>query len=397
MIDFKLISADHHIAEHPDAWALARHEFGDRAPRVVEDPDGLGKGLWIVADGMKPMRSGYFALGYVVEKHKEGRSIFDNAAHYKDVVATFLEEFRYEDYPQGWSPAAYVKAMDEDNVEAALVLSSWTRINYLQTDAKFQRSIFRAYNEWILDFASHAPKRLFPAPLISILDIDHAVADMREYVTRGCRTVHFPTTIEGDSYYAERFERLWATANDLDIPITVHSGSSQGKLHNTFGDTKRDYDPRAYIINKAHSPSSGSAAAWEFISNLMFSGVFDRYPSLKVACLEFEAGEAASVFSAIDYRYTREATTDPEKSVNKRYPSEYLSENVFFSFEDDPVAFRAAEIYGADNYMWGSDFPHHTSTYPHSTGLIESLSEGIDPAVRRKMIRDNANQLFKFV
>ena len=397
MLDFKLISADCHVAEHPDAWELARREYGDRAPRVVENPQGLGKGLWIMAEGMKPMRSAYFALGYVVDKHRKGESVYENATHFKEIVTTFLEEFRYEDYPQGWEPAAYVAALDRDNIEAAQVFSSWTRINYLQTDAKYQRSVFRAYNEWILEFASYAPKRLFPVPLISILDIDLAVADMREYVKRGCKTVHLPTTIEGDKYYHERYEPLWATATDLDIPLSVHSGSSQGKAHDTFGDQKRAYDPRDYVIRKAHDASAGAGVAWEFISNLIFSGVFDRHPSLKVACIEFGVGEAASVFDSIDYLFVREATTDPEKSINKRYPSEYLRENVFFGFEDDPVAVKAATVYGEDNYLWGSDFPHHTTTYPHSTTLLEGFGDGMDPAILRKMGRDNANRLYGFV
>lgn len=398
MIDFKMISADHHIGEHPNAWKLVQREFGDRAPRVVENPPGLGKGLWIVADGMKPMRSAYFAMGYLVDKHKQGASIHEDAMRYKNGVRKFTEEFRYEDYPQTWESSAYVKAMDEDNVEAALVLSSWTRINYVHTDAKFQRSIFRSYNEWILEFASYAPKRLFPAPLLSILDIDLAVADMKEYVKRGCKSVHIPTTIDDDAYYHERFEPLWATAADLGIPLTVHAGSTQGgRQHGSWGDTKREYDPRAFVIHKHPNPSSSSECAWQFVSNLIFSGVFDRYPSLKVSCVEFHAGEAPSVYSNIDYQYAREAAVDPEKTINKRFPSEYLKNNVFWGFEDDPVAIRAAGIYGEDNQLWGSDFPHHTTTYPRSAALLEELGKGTDPAVLRKVCRDNANKLYRFV
>jgi predicted TIM-barrel fold metal-dependent hydrolase len=133
------------------------------------------------------------------------------------------------------------------------------------------------------------------------------------------------------------------------------------------------------------------------INNLIFSGVFDRYPSLKVACVEFHAGEAPSVYANIDYQYAREAAVDPEKTINKRFPSEYLRDNVFWGFEDDPVVVRAAEIYGKDNQLWGSDFPHHTTTYPHSAALLERLGKGMDPAVLRKVCRENANRLYKFV
>ena len=58
MADYQLIGADAHMAEHPAAWARAQKEYPDRAPRVVKDPPGLGKGLWILFDeNISPARS----------------------------------------------------------------------------------------------------------------------------------------------------------------------------------------------------------------------------------------------------------------------------------------------------------------------------------------------------
>jgi hypothetical protein len=54
MIDFKLISVDDHVNEHPAAWERAQREFGERAPHVIENPPELGKGLWIIAEGLPP-------------------------------------------------------------------------------------------------------------------------------------------------------------------------------------------------------------------------------------------------------------------------------------------------------------------------------------------------------
>src|SRR6266542_4573745 len=68
MLDFKLISVDDHVNEHPAAWERAQREFGDRVPHIIENPPDLGKGLWIIAEGLPPVRSAYFALGHVVEK-----------------------------------------------------------------------------------------------------------------------------------------------------------------------------------------------------------------------------------------------------------------------------------------------------------------------------------------
>jgi len=396
MPDFKLISADCHISEPPEAFARVAKEYGDRAPKVVENPQGYGPGLWIIGEGLTPMRSAYFGMGYVIEKPKgRGMSIYANGEHFKKKVQDYLKNFRYEDYPQGWEPSAYLGALDQDGIEAALIFPSWARYNYVQSDAKYQRSIFRSYNEWVLDFAAYSPKRLFPVPMLSILDIDLAIADMKEYIKRGCKTVMIPTTIDGSGYYEDMYEPLWQTAEDLGIPLTVHSGSSQGRAMVSHGDSARKGDPRTYIIHKPVTNAAGAQAAWEFVSNLIFSGVFDRHPKLKVACAEFEVGEAASVVHSIDYNYGRVSMLDPEKTINKRWPSEYFFENIYFSFEDDPALVRATGIYGENNFIWGSDFPHHMTTYPLSPQALDASFEGIDPNVARKLARDNAIKLYQ--
>jgi predicted TIM-barrel fold metal-dependent hydrolase len=399
MLDFKLISGDCHITEHPDAFVRCQKEFGDKAPRVVDNPEGLGKGLWFLMEGLEPMRVGYFSLGHVVDK-PEGRrnmSIYDDGEKFKKLVSDFRENYRYEDYPQDWEPSAYCKELDRDNVEAMIIFASWARYNYHLEDAKLQRSIFRSYNDWILEFASHAPRRIFPAPMISILDIDNAVADMKDYVKRGCKTVHLPTTIMGSGYYEPIYEPLWRTAVELDIPLTVHSNSSQGRSMKLHGMAKRKEDPREYVIRSEFEGNrfGGPMAAWAFVSNLIFSGVFDRYPSLKVCCSEFQMADAATVVESVDYRVGRLATYDRDRNLNQRWPSEYLRENVFMDFEDSRATVLTTPFYGEDNFYWSSDYPHFQTVWPRSASIFEGMCEGIKPDVMRKLGRDNVNQIYK--
>ncbi|HEY7062210.1 MAG TPA: amidohydrolase family protein [Chloroflexota bacterium] len=392
MLDFQLISADTHVAEHPDAWARVQREYGDRAPHVVQDPPGLSEGLWIITDGLEPMRSAYFALGHIVAK-PEGISNmeqWEDPRAFQRRMLEFNETFRYEDYPGGWEPTAHLRDMDRDGVEAEIIFSSPTRFNYSQTDAPFQRAIFRSYNEWIMEFASAAPRRLFPMPLISILDVDAAVADMREYVKRGCRSVHIPTQILGSGYFEPRYEPLWATAAELDVPLTVHSNSSQNLSRHHVDQGAREFDPRKQIMR-----TTRQVPAVEFVSNLIFSGVFDRYPTLQVVCSEFECHWVAGLVQRVDYNLGRESTYDPERNLNKRLPSEYLRENVSFSFEDDRAGMLTVPLYGEDNLMWGNDYPHHQTTWPYSRPGLEENCAGLDPAVVRRLGRENVSRVYK--
>ncbi|HWP57599.1 MAG TPA: amidohydrolase family protein [Candidatus Acidoferrales bacterium] len=386
MLDFPLISVDEHVNEHPAAWERAQREFGDRAPHVVENPPGLGKGLWIIADSLPPVQSGYFALGHIVEK-PEGithMSVMEDRIKFRDMIRRFNEDFRYEDYPAGWDPAARLKDMDRDHIEAGVFFSSPTRYNYSQNDAKLQRSIFRSYNAWLLEFCSYNPKRLIPMPLISILDIALAVADMKEYANAGCRAVQLPATISGSGYYEDCYEPLWATAEDLGLVVAIHSGTGQGQKRKRV-EGPREGDVRARVIDM-----SRPLPAVSFISNLIFSGVFDRYPKLRVVCTEFDAGWVAAMIERLDYAFGRESTYDPERNINKLNPSEYIRNNVFFSIEDDRAGALTTPIYGEDNFLFGTDYPHHVTTFPYSREVLERNCQGLRAEVIRKLGRENA-------
>ena len=400
MLDYKLLSADCHVVEHPDAFVRVQKEYPDRAPRVIQDPQGQAPGLWFMVEGLEPMHVGYFALGHVIDK-PEGRmniAMYQNEASFKKSVNDFVEGYRYEDFKEDWQADAYLEALDRDNVEACIIYASWARYNYTQDDAKFQRSILNSYNEWMFEtFAEHPSKRMFPAPMISILDVDLAVKDMKYYVKKGAKTLHIPTTILDSGYYENKYEPLWATAVELDVPLSVHANASQGRPMKLHGTKKRDFAPEKFIINSRGAGLGGPSTAWEFISNLMFSGVWDRYPSLKVGVAEFKMDDAAHTFEMLDYEMGRLATYDAERNTYKRRPSEYLKDNVFISFEESRAIVLTSPLYGADNYMWGSDFPHYQSVWPYSSTLVEKACEGLDAATIRKLARENVNKLYHLV
>ena len=209
--------------------------------------------------------------------------------------------------------------------------------------------------------------------------------------------MHLPTSIIGSGYYEPIYEPLWQTAVELDIPLSVHSNSSQGRPMKLHGLAKRDTDPRKYVIGSEFENNrlGGPMAAWEFVSNLIFSGVFDRHPKLKVVCSEFQVNAAASVLEAIDYRVGRSATYDHDLQLYKRLPSEYLRDNVYFDFEDSRSVTLTSSYYGEDNYMWASDYPHFQTIWPRSEQILEENCAGLPAGLARKLGRDNVNKLYK--
>ena len=389
MPEFELISADSHVNEPPEAWARVQKEYGDRAPRVAKDPPGVPKGTWLLIDGLPPVGLSHYSKGLVVGKN-HGISEVEQEKHFETI--RFNENFRYEDYPGGWEPAARLRDQDIDGVAAEILFSSAVRQLYSIADEPFQRAIFRSYNAWLQEFCSHNPERLIGLAILSILDIEHAVADIGEYSKAGFRGVQIPTRIKDSGYYEAKYEPIWAALEETGMIVNVHTSATQGVARKHY-EGPRDVDPKKQSLGLANK----QAPAQQFLGNLILSGVFDRHPRLKVVCAEFDVGWVANLVQQVDYWFGRASTYDAEKNINKQPPSAYFKSNAFFTYQDDRAGVLTTPVFGADNFLWASDYPHGVTTWPNSQATVERNCAGIDPAVKRKLNRDNVAKLYGLI
>jgi predicted TIM-barrel fold metal-dependent hydrolase len=387
MPDFKLISADSHVNEPPAAWERVQREYGERAPKVVKDPPGVPKGIWLLIDGLPPVGLSHYSKGLVVEKSK-GISEVDQEKHFETI--RFNETFRYEDYPGGWEPNARLKDQDIDGVEAEVLFSSAARQLYSITDEPYQRAIFRSYNEWLAEFCRTNPRRLIGLALISILNIEHAVADIQHFAKLGFRGVQLPTRIKDSGYYEEKYEPMWDALEDTGMVINVHTSATQG-VARTHYEGPSEIEPKKQSLGLANR----QAPAQQFLGNMILSGVFDRHPKLRALCAEFDVGWVANLVQQVDYWFGRASTFDTHRNINKCPPSEYFRTNVFFTYQDDRAGVLTTSVYGEDNFLWASDYPHGVTTWPYSRQTVDRNCEGIDPATKRKLNRENAAKLYR--
>jgi len=386
MPEFELISADSHVNEPPEAWARVQKEYSDRAPRVAKDPPGVPKGTWLLIDGLPPVGLSHYSKGMVVSK-SQGISEVEQEKHFETI--RFNENFRYEDYPGGWEPAARLRDQDVDGVQAEILFSSAVRQLYSITDEPFQRAIFRSYNAWLQEFCSYNPNRLIGLAILSILDIVHTVADIDEYAKRGFRGVQIPTRIRDSGYYEPKYEPMWAALEGTGMTVNVHTSATQGIARKHY-EGPRDVEPKKQSLGLANK----QAPAQQFLGNLILSGVFDRHPKLKVVCAEFDVGWVANLVQQVDYWFGRASTYDAERNINKLAPSTYFKTNAFFTYQDDRAGVLTTPVFGADNFLWASDYPHGVTTWPNSQATVDRNCAGIDPAVKRKLNRDNVAKLY---
>ena len=386
MPEFELISADSHVNEPPEAWARVQKEYGDRAPRVAKDPPGVPKGTWLLIDALPPVGLSHYSKGMVVSKN-QGISEVEQEKHFETI--RFNENFRYEDYPGGWEPAARLRDQDVDGVQAEILFSSAVRQLYSITDEPFQRAIFRSYNAWLQEFCSYNPNRLIGLAILSILDIVHTVADIDEYAKRGFRGVQIPTRIRDSGYYEPKYEPMWAALEETGMIVNVHTSVTQG-VARTHYEGPRQEDPVKEPIGFARK----QVPAQQFIGNMILSGNFDRHPKLKVVCAEFDVGWVANMVQQVDYWFGRASTFDANRNMNQLPPSEYFKSNIFFTYQDDRAGVLTTPVYGEDNFLWASDYPHGVTTWPYSKDAVDRNCAGIEPKIKRKLGRDNAAKLY---
>ena len=386
MPDFKLISADSHVNEPPAAWERVQKEYGERAPKVVRDPAGKPKGIWLIIDGLPPVGLSHYSKGLAVGKNR-GISEVEQEKHFATI--RFNETFRYEDYPGGWEPSARLRDQDADGVEAEVLFSSAVRQLYSIVDEPFQRAIFHSYNAWLHEFCSANPNRLLGLALIPILDMEHTVADIYHYAKLGFRGVQIPTRIKDSGYYEAKYEPLWRALEETGMIVNVHTSVTQG-VARTHYEGPREEDPVKEPIGFARK----QVPAQQFVGNMILSGNFDRHPKLRVVCAEFDIGWVANMVQQVDYWFGRDSTFDAERNLNQRPPSEYFKSNIFFTYQDDRAGVLTTPVYGEDNFLWASDYPHGVTTWPFSKDAVDRNCEGIDPKIKRKLGRDNAAKLY---
>ena len=128
-------------------------------------------------------------------------------------------------------------------------------------------------------------------------------------------------------------------------------------------------------------------------ARMIFSGVLDRYPRLKVVSVENEVGWIPFWLDKCDKAYKRHRHS--EKVPMTKLPSEYFAEQIYATFFNDHVGGKMFSWFGVDNCMWSNDYPHQNSTWPHSRDVIARDMADLPAASRDKLLNSNVRKLYK--
>jgi predicted TIM-barrel fold metal-dependent hydrolase len=363
-----LISADSHINEPPDLW-LARvpAAMRDQVPRVVPLPEG---DAWVMFPGAAAK-----AVGLANVAGRKPEEFASKPVTYKEMR------------PGAYDPTARLVDQDVDGVRAEVLYPSPGVAASLDVilDLELRALCTRVYNDWIADYQAYAPDRLVGVGVLPpVEDGDVAEAELRRIRDLGLRTAALtlgeaPTT-------DPRGERVWAAAEETGLVVALHIGS--GRPHNRG----QEYEGFGLPGTREGRMVMNTFALAEQIGILMFSGLMDRHPNLKVVVAESGIGWIPYCLERLDYIFDRHRSY--MGSAIERRPSEIWFSQFAATFQDEEFGAGVIDQVGVGNVMWASDFPHSATTWPNSVAVIDKLLGARDPVLRERIVAGNAAALY---
>jgi predicted TIM-barrel fold metal-dependent hydrolase len=361
---FRILDCDLHVMEPPDLWQrytdekyrhLAPVGLMERVPDLrTNHPDGRA---W----GMKPFRWEKLAASKA-----RGRD---------------EERYRYY-HDKGWNSAVQLEAMDLEGIDAAILYPSrgLQTLAEVDMDPGLAAALARAYNNWLYDFCQADPNRLIGAAMVSVFDINDAVAETKRAVRElGFRGIFIRANIVngrnwGDPYY----DPLWATLVELDVPIGFHESAASAAPH--VGD---QFNGNFALMHAFAFPLENMMA----IGDAIYGGVCERFPRLRIAYLEGNCGWLPWCLWRLDERWELLGDTFSEGLIMK--PSEYFKRQCWVSVdcEESSVKYAIDYLGKSDNIVFSTDFPHIDAQFPH--GSDEFLKLPISDEDKRKILWDN--------
>jgi predicted TIM-barrel fold metal-dependent hydrolase len=266
----------------------------------------------------------------------------------------------------------------------------------------------RAYNRWLADFCAAVPGRRAGQAVVSFDDVEQAIEEIHWAKEHGLGGIMMPALNPGGIYFFDPvLDPIWAAIQDVGLPVSQHGGAGlPGYSPPGLASILTIATENAFFSNRS---------MWQ----LIVGGVFDRFPDLRVAFIETQLFFLIAAISHIDQilswgdDWMAFARFMKRERMFSRLASEYVATNCYIGVspfdvrqipmdelvgkDRDQQPLPGFHI-GADNAMFGADYPHFESIVPNTMDKVADLAG--DPSVTdadtRKILFDNAAKVYGF-
>ena len=389
----RIISVDDHVVEPPDLWtSRLPSKYADRCPRVERDSavfnfeggvfsyeKGVKNGSpcdwWLYDDLIYPFPKLSAAVG------------FENL----DVEPVTFDEIR----PGSWKQSDRLADMDANHVDVSIcfpnVLPRFCGQTFLEREDKDLALLcVKAYNDWMIDewCEGEGKGRLIPLTLIPLWDPVAAAEEVHRCANKGSFAVAFsenPYHLGLPSVHDENnfWDPFFTACQETETVICMHIGSSS-KMPSTSPDAPFSVSSTITFANAMGS-----------MCDYILSGIFVRFPKLRIAYAEGQVGWMPYVVERMDKIW--EERGDASFGIDlPNPPSSYIPNHIWGCIFDDEVGLKNRDIIGMNQICFEVDFPHADTTFPNTLKVATKICEeaGLSEDEIYRLMRGNAIDCF---
>jgi predicted TIM-barrel fold metal-dependent hydrolase len=367
----RIVSVDDHLIEPPHLWeSRLPAKFREDGPRVVKDERGFD--VWLYAG----TRTEQYGLASVA------------GLSYEE-ISTKPVNFDYM-RPGSYDPVARLADMDQDGVWAQLLFPQFARFSghrFLEAGSReLAQLCVEAYNDFMIDeWCATAPDRYIPMIILPQWDPQLSAKEIERTAGMGAKAITFsenPTFLGLPSWHTEYWDPVFAAAQDADLPLCLHIGSSTRVVDHS--------EDSPYPVHVAVVGCNSMVAA----ADLVFSPVFEKFPGLKFVMSEGEAGWAPHAMERMDWAWERHRFH--AECRLEEPPSNVFKEHIYLCVIGDDHAVKNRHDFGVEHLLWESDYPHLDSTWPHTRKLLAEAMLDVPDDEATMIAETNARKLFNF-
>jgi len=282
------------------------------------------------------------------------------------------------------TPELRLRDQDRDGVSAEVIYGLFNVSPKLK-DFDQIAQVFKIYNDWVAAFCKTHPDRFAGLALVPNHNPRESADEVQRAARMGLRGCEFGAGNAVRPIYHKDWDILWQASSETNMSISFH----------TVGWRPRQVDasevPTYARMYGTISTTMLQLAGVEFLASIVLSGACERFPSFKFLLGECGVSWLPYILDRMDH----EGEGQPGLTLK---PSEYFHRQGFSTFQKENVAGDLVPFIGADNIIWGSDYPHPDGVWPDSRKTIENNFRTLKrKSDLRKIVCENAGKLYGFI
>ncbi len=348
---FDVFDGDGHVLEDTDE--LIRCYEGDYAGRTRATALGLFPGL----DG--------WSRGAMIGKEDSNRKYWHTDA------------------------SVWAECLADIGADGSVLYPTAALAHGLMRDVPFAVATATAYNNWLEEHYTRQDERLHGAGVVPVQDPVAAATEIRRCAKdrKNFPAMVLPTvTKTGKTYGDEFFWPIFEAAEECDIALALHGAPSEG-----FG---FDHFNRYISSHTLEHP----VPLFINLTDMMFAGVFDRFPNVRFAFLEGGCSWVPFMMDRMDYEFDSIHGVESRRQLKKR-PSDYFreGEHIWVAMELGETSLKyVVDMVGSERIIYASDYPHEP-THADLTGELPEFlaSPDLSDEAKRNIVYNNTRNLYR--